>query len=275
MPSWGSRSPFSWLSTLVALLIPFGANAQLAPPEAIVYRLLPESALLQGCFDPCDCLLQITEDLQGTFALQRVVPQPLPGLYDVYAVSDVSFFAKRLGETLHITGSGVYRVGGEVALLQQLTLDLRFGDQPPQRFDSGLQPGVKFPRIDLDVSMNGKVCYDTVLQLRAEPVPPGDADGDGVPDDRDDCPHAFDPDQADADKNGIGDACECGDQNGDGTVNVADLTAMNAAIFGLVPVSPLCDTNYDGLCNVRDIIGANLKIYGKPAYCRAYPPPGP
>jgi hypothetical protein len=264
------NSPFSWLAALAAALLPFAANA-----GPTVYQLRPESALLRGCFDPCACPVLISEDLRGAFELERVAPQPI-GLYDVYAVSNVSLLAKLGGELVHITGSGVYRVGGEFAVLQQLTLDLSFGDQPPQRFDSGLQPGGgQFPRIDVDVSMNGQYCFDTVLQLHAEPAPPGDGDGDGVPDASDVCPHAFDPDQADADKNGIGDACECGDQNGDGSVSIADLLAINAAIFGRIPPSPLCDTNYDGRCNVQDIVGANLKIYGKPAYCRAYPPPGP
>lgn len=40
-----------------------------------------------------------------------------------------------------------------------------------------------------------------------EELPP-DADGDGVPDEDDDCPDAEDPDQDDADSDGIGDACD-------------------------------------------------------------------
>jgi hypothetical protein len=38
--------------------------------------------------------------------------------------------------------------------------------------------------------------------------PPADVDGDGVPDDEDNCPHAFNPDQRDTDGNGWGDACQ-------------------------------------------------------------------
>lgn len=38
--------------------------------------------------------------------------------------------------------------------------------------------------------------------------PPPDSDGDGVPDDADNCPGAWNPDQADGDGNGIGDACD-------------------------------------------------------------------
>src|SRR5204862_517374 len=37
----------------------------------------------------------------------------------------------------------------------------------------------------------------------------GDGDQDGVPDDQDNCPEVYNPDQKDADHDGIGDACEC------------------------------------------------------------------
>jgi hypothetical protein len=40
------------------------------------------------------------------------------------------------------------------------------------------------------------------------PPPPGDADGDGVADNIDNCPNTPNPNQADSDGNGIGDACD-------------------------------------------------------------------
>jgi fibronectin type III domain protein len=107
------------------------------------------------------------------------------------------------------------------------------------------------------------------------PASLGDADGDGVLDDLDNCRSWFNPDQSDGDGNGIGDECECGDQNGDGTVNVLDLIAINRATINPSLATPLCDTNYDGKCDVQDIVGADQKIFGRPAYCSRYPPPGP
>jgi hypothetical protein len=106
-------------------------------------------------------------------------------------------------------------------------------------------------------------------------VPVPDRDGDGVLDDEDNCPDWPNPDQDDADRNGIGDECECGDQNGDGTVDVNDILAINAAIFDPSQVTDLCDTNDDQLCNVQDILGANAKIFGAKAYCSRYPTPLP
>ena len=54
----------------------------------------------------------------------------------------------------------------------------------------------------------------------------GDADGDGVGDICDNCPVIPNPDQADSNENNIGDACEltCGDSNGDGSINLLDVT---------------------------------------------------
>ena len=40
------------------------------------------------------------------------------------------------------------------------------------------------------------------------PPPPPDRDKDGIPDFRDNCPNKYNPDQADLDHNGIGDACQ-------------------------------------------------------------------
>ncbi|MHB8633244.1 MAG: thrombospondin type 3 repeat-containing protein [Thermoplasmatota archaeon] len=44
---------------------------------------------------------------------------------------------------------------------------------------------------------------------------PGDRDGDGIPDKKDNCPNAYNPDQADLDGDGIGDVCDS-DMDGDG-----------------------------------------------------------
>jgi hypothetical protein len=100
-----------------------------------------------------------------------------------------------------------------------------------------------------------------------------DLDCDGLSNGIDLCPFFASADQRDTDGNGIGSVCECGDQNGDGTVNVADLLGINQAIFDPARVTLLCDANGDGLCNVSDIVAANFKIFGRRAYCSRYPAP--
>lgn len=102
-----------------------------------------------------------------------------------------------------------------------------------------------------------------------------DADGDRIADSRDNCRVHPNEDQTDTNGNQIGNGCECGDQDGNGRVDVRDLIAISLAIFNPALVTPLCDTNNDSHCDVRDIIGANLKIFGQPAYCSRYPPPTP
>jgi hypothetical protein len=99
-----------------------------------------------------------------------------------------------------------------------------------------------------------------------------DADADGVADGADNCPRWPNAAQVDSDQNGIGDACECGDQNGDGRVDTSDLVAINLALFDPALATPLCDANADERCDVRDISAANRKIFGSPAYCSRYPP---
>lgn len=102
---------------------------------------------------------------------------------------------------------------------------------------------------------------------------PEDLDCDGLPDSADLCPYFASGEQADTNGDGIGDACECGDQTGDGLVDVRDVLAINRVIFDLEQVNPLCDTNEDGRCNVADILGVNAKIFGAEAYCARFPSP--
>jgi glucose/arabinose dehydrogenase len=88
-----------------------------------------------------------------------------------------------------------------------------------------------------------------------------DGDGDGLIDPVDRCPAFATLDQTDTDANGIGNACECGDQSGDGRLNVSDLIAINQAIFNPSLVTPLCDANGDGRCNVSDIVSVNRDLF--------------
>jgi hypothetical protein len=113
-----------------------------------------------------------------------------------------------------------------------------------------------------------------------DPAPLGpsvDPDLDFLGADCDNCPSFANADQADADLDGRGDDCECGDQNADGLNTVSDLVAINRAIFTPALVTPLCDANGDGLCDVGDIVAVNVEIFspGSTSTCARQPFPGP
>jgi hypothetical protein len=96
---------------------------------------------------------------------------------------------------------------------------------------------------------------------------PADFDCDGILNGEDLCPWFATDNQADANGDGTGDACQCGDQSGDGFVDVNDILAVNAAIFNPALATPLCDANYDQLCDVNDILAVNAAIFGAQAVC--------
>jgi hypothetical protein len=82
-----------------------------------------------------------------------------------------------------------------------------------------------------------------------------DADNDGVSDGEDNCPLVPNPDQSDTDENGIGDACQCGDVNGDGVTNVTDALAIaRGEVVSENPNFGKCDVSGDGVCNVTDAL---------------------
>lgn len=74
-----------------------------------------------------------------------------------------------------------------------------------------------------------------------------DSDADGIADAFDNCPSAFNPSQSDGDADGVGDACELcpGDVNGDGAVNLNDLTVL-LANFGTIGSGTLANGDLDG-----------------------------
>jgi hypothetical protein len=107
-----------------------------------------------------------------------------------------------------------------------------------------------------------------------------DSDGDGVGDQTDNCPHKQNPFQEDSDESGIGDACQCGDVNGDGLANITDaLTIARGLVGSEDPNFDKCDVNGDTFCNITDAltiargqVGSAPEDQDCPAYTGA---PGP
>ena len=100
---------------------------------------------------------------------------------------------------------------------------------------------------------------------------PNDPDGDRVDAASDSCPHAYNPDQLDAggigeasSPDGIGNACQCGDVDGTGSVTMDDGYAILTQGFSLSPLAmpDLCDVNGDGLCDPNDFFVLISRLSG-------------
>jgi hypothetical protein len=105
----------------------------------------------------------------GTFLL---TPTGYDGLYNVYAVTSVNWRVPINGADTIVTGSGTYKVGGEVALLQELALDLQLGGTNVEHFDSGLVPeAAPFPEIKVTISTTNKFCLAAAFKIDASPAP--------------------------------------------------------------------------------------------------------
>jgi len=140
-----------------------------AANSSVVYQLNADSSFMQGCFPPCLCPVMLGDPVKGTFLL---TPMGFDGLFNTYAITNVSWIFWINGTNLLVTGSGTYKVGGEVALQQELSLALRLGGSTVAQFDSGLVPdSAPFPDIKVTISMNRQVCYDKVFNVNASPVP--------------------------------------------------------------------------------------------------------
>lgn len=158
-----------------ALVVTF-ASAALAAAQSLGdgwYRLLDQSSYTRGCFPPCMCPIMQEVPAHGVFNLRFAGVDPL---FEHYAVSDVLLTFDTGGGKEFFTGAGSYQLGGEVALLQRLQLQLRSSLDPETTidFDSGYVPVGGDPAVPIDVtiSIHGMFCYDQVFRLAvAQPDP--------------------------------------------------------------------------------------------------------
>jgi len=92
--------------------------AAVTPADGI-YTLIAGSELVDDC-PICDRPV-ILVPLTGSFALHLVDQNPL---FTRYELLNISFQGAAFGRTYQVTGSGTYQVGGEVAVAQDLFLDV-------------------------------------------------------------------------------------------------------------------------------------------------------
>jgi hypothetical protein len=160
-------APLAFAAALLA------ANAPRARADSTLYALTtPPSSLQIGCQGPCECPV-VTTPTYGSFQLVKTGNDPLYTYYDV--VGYIASYNNGPG-AVSITGSGHYKIGGEFALVDQMTLDLDIEGRPTQHFDSGLHPvRAAFPGIDVACAAHDFACYDTVLVVSAKPISTTDA----------------------------------------------------------------------------------------------------
>jgi len=148
--------------------------APVPPQEIIPYSLDADSTFQQGCFDPCDCILEEPRPMKGGFSL---IPLFLAGNWAEYAVVELGFAVPAADgvPALTLTGAGQYTlIQGFAGPIQTMQLRVVVDDLAPAFFDRELDNTTTlFPNIDITVDMNDMVCFDQILSISASPLLPG------------------------------------------------------------------------------------------------------
>jgi len=164
-----------WLVSLVALMFvaAFGTGVQaqnVGTAGSSRYQIFAEPGDFQhGCVPPCLCPDAIGVDFAGTLEL---TPTGRVGSFDTFSVQNVNWTVSLFSSPVRVTGSGTYRIDrSAAAAIQQLTLDLKIGDEPVEHLDSGLVPvTADFPAIDVTASVPDPSCIGTTVRVNAAPV---------------------------------------------------------------------------------------------------------
>ena len=127
------------------------------------------------------------------------------------------------------------------------------------------------------ISDGGRGDFDGLVNgFYVDPVgplfPDVDTDSDGVFDSQDNCVLTHNINQADSggvnssNPDGIGDACQCGDQNADGKVTNTDAVLIQRHLVNLPSPfnADLCDVNGDGICSNTDAVIIKRAVLGLP-----------
>lgn len=139
------------------------------------------------------------------------------------------------GETIALYVDGFpYRLGYGGGVMPQVEQgdqgQVAAGPSSKELFDGTLDEVMTFESALSEAQVITQIAESKVEEPETllAPAPEGDSDGDGVVDGSDNCEAAANPDQADADSNGVGDACDLLDADGD---EIVDSTDNCASIF--------------------------------------------
>jgi len=140
--------------------------------NAQVYALVTGSQLVDDC--PICARPTILAPLTGTFTLSILDQNPL---YTRYELTDIAFHsAAQTGKEYKVVGRGVYQIGGEVAIMQDLFLDVAidngFATTKAQCVSTDRTVSQKWPKLGISVDQtNGTPGQVYSLTLEAVPVP--------------------------------------------------------------------------------------------------------
>lgn len=151
-------------------------------------------------------------------------------------------------------GTGSNQTTGPTAFIFNSTsnlVGLRFFNETTGQVNYG------WMRLSLSGAFNQpRAIVEYAYEDTGGPITPGaipDLDSDGVADSHDNCPSVPNPDQADGDGDGLGDACDCiGDLDGDSAILAEDLIILLSR-WG--PCPKTCDADLD---DSGSIDGADL-----------------
>ncbi len=162
-----------------------------AAPKAakpVLYHLvegIDNSNLIDECRPPCKRLTLIVP-IAGTFELGEIAANPL---FTTYRADNIDFYTPAGDRLYYVSGDGLYRQGGEVALTQMMEIEGKVNEQAGTKFwsENGIA-GAQFPKIRITLTQVDPVNIVVyTLNLLAEPSTPapfrrGDANGDGQSD---------------------------------------------------------------------------------------------
>ena len=166
----------NWRKLLLQMMLLPGAvvaiPAVAQSTNAQIYTLITGSELVDDC--PVCGRPTILAPLTGTFTLSLLDQNPL---YTRYELTDISFQAgAQTGTEYKVVGSGIYQIGGEVAILQDLFLDIAinngFATTKAQCVNTNRAVNQGWPKIEVSVDQtNGTPTQVYSLTLVAVPVP--------------------------------------------------------------------------------------------------------
>ncbi len=140
------RVNLSFAAALIAVGITGGPSTCWAQNQ-MAYMLLEGSTLTDDC--PICGRPALIMPLRGTFLLAFREENPL---FTTYDVREIGFQTSSGTSTYVVTGGGTYEIGGEVALVQRMELNVQINDRPDIELKTDDVPlGRTWPMIEIDV----------------------------------------------------------------------------------------------------------------------------